>query len=212
MILAIESAVSGGSVSLLGDKTILGSWVGDRAVSTAESLLPAIDQLLADSGADTSDISRIAVSLGPGSYTGVRIGIATAAGLSRALRIPYIGVSGLHAVAAGCGPGFSGTVAFPFGKRDVVWESFLNGRATGKPEALSLNRFELLLGQLSANVFVHSDLWESIYAAGHKWSIRDIGKDLSKYVALAGTSDPSSPTLEPIYVQRSEPGPILSKK
>jgi len=66
----------------------------------AARIVGAIDALLADAGVQRQDIVAIVVGVGPGSYTGVRIGIATAKGLARALSVPLHGGSTLAAIAA----------------------------------------------------------------------------------------------------------------
>ncbi len=67
----------------------------------ASTVLVLIEQLLEESGAGWEGIDRIAVGVGPGTFTGLRIGIATAQGLARARNIPLVGISTLHALALG---------------------------------------------------------------------------------------------------------------
>ena len=100
IVLAIEAAIRGGSVSLLDGETEILSWHGVTLVSRAEDLLVNISGILEQSGFDKSQIDMIAVSNGPGSFTGIRIGLATALGLKNSLGIPCFGVSLLAAVAA----------------------------------------------------------------------------------------------------------------
>ncbi len=65
----------------------------------AEHLLPMIDRLLAEAGVAIADVGRIAVDVGPGSFTGIRIAVATARGLGLALGVPVIGVDSLTLLA-----------------------------------------------------------------------------------------------------------------
>ena len=74
--------------------------LGERC-SRAQTLLEDVDALLRQAGAHPSDLDRLAVGLGPGSFTGVRIGLATARGLALSLDLPGSGVSTLAALAAG---------------------------------------------------------------------------------------------------------------
>jgi tRNA threonylcarbamoyladenosine biosynthesis protein TsaB len=66
-------------------------------------LLPLVEQALAEGGVTWEDVDRIAVGVGPGTFTGLRIGIATARGLAHARGLPLAGVSTLHALAAEAG-------------------------------------------------------------------------------------------------------------
>ncbi|MBV8467503.1 MAG: tRNA (adenosine(37)-N6)-threonylcarbamoyltransferase complex dimerization subunit type 1 TsaB [Burkholderiales bacterium] len=68
----------------------------------AEMALPEIQRLLADAGATVADLNGIAVSIGPGSFTGLRIGCGIAQGLAFGLDIPTVGVNTLAALAADC--------------------------------------------------------------------------------------------------------------
>ena len=74
--------------------------LGERC-SRAQTLLEDVDALLRQAGAHPSDLDRLAVGLGPGSFTGVRIGLAVARGLALSLDLPGSGVSTLAALAAG---------------------------------------------------------------------------------------------------------------
>jgi tRNA threonylcarbamoyl adenosine modification protein YeaZ len=74
--------------------------LGER-VSRAQTLLEDVDALLRQAGAHPADLGRLAVGLGPGSFTGVRIGLAAARGLALSLDLPGAGVSTLDALAAG---------------------------------------------------------------------------------------------------------------
>ena len=74
--------------------------LGERA-SRAQTLLEDVDALLRQAGAHPSDLDRLAVGIGPGSFTGVRIGLAVARGLALSLDLPGSGVSTLAALAAG---------------------------------------------------------------------------------------------------------------
>jgi tRNA threonylcarbamoyladenosine biosynthesis protein TsaB len=65
----------------------------------AERLMPMIEAALAEAGFSFSDIGRIAVTVGPGSFTGVRVGVAAARGLALALDIPAVGIGSLEALA-----------------------------------------------------------------------------------------------------------------
>ncbi|MDR2556582.1 MAG: tRNA (adenosine(37)-N6)-threonylcarbamoyltransferase complex dimerization subunit type 1 TsaB [Bacteroidales bacterium] len=90
-----------GSIVDVGNIKTLYSFVSDKKNEHASTLLLYIKQALTQTGVAFKDLSAIAVDIGPGSYTGLRIGIATAKGLAYALNIPVIGVSPLLAMACG---------------------------------------------------------------------------------------------------------------
>lgn len=101
LILNIETATGVCSVALARDGQLLGLKESDTKNSHASVLTLFIDEVIKTAGITLSDLDAIAVSEGPGSYTGLRIGVAAAKGLCYALEKPLIGVSTLRAMAIG---------------------------------------------------------------------------------------------------------------
>lgn len=99
-ILNIETATKNCSVSLAKNgKTILCKEIAEHGYSHAEKLHVFIEEILKETGIGITDLHAIAVSKGPGSYTGLRIGVSTAKGLCYALEIPLISVDPLQVLA-----------------------------------------------------------------------------------------------------------------
>jgi tRNA threonylcarbamoyladenosine biosynthesis protein TsaB len=99
-ILNIETATKNCSVSLAADgKTISCKEIAELGYSHAEKLHLFIEEVILEAGISLSDLKAIAVSQGPGSYTGLRIGVSAAKGLSYALQIPLIAVDTLASLA-----------------------------------------------------------------------------------------------------------------
>ena len=100
-ILNIETATKNCSVALAKDgKTILCKEIAEEGYSHAERLHVFIEEIIQETGITFQDISAIAVSQGPGSYTGLRIGVSAAKGLCYALGIPLIAVDTLQVLAS----------------------------------------------------------------------------------------------------------------
>ena len=100
-ILNIETATKNCSVALAKDgKTILCKEIAEEGYSHAERLHVFIDEIIKEVGITIQDLSAIAVSQGPGSYTGLRIGVSAAKGLCYALGIPLIAVDTLQVLAS----------------------------------------------------------------------------------------------------------------
>ena len=98
-ILGIETSLYAGSIAVSDGGKILGEYYFNTGPSHSEKLMSSIDWLLGELGMDKSELGGIAVSLGPGSFTSLRIGVAAAKGLSYALNIPITGVSTLELLA-----------------------------------------------------------------------------------------------------------------
>ena len=96
LVLAFDTATDRATSALVDDGEVLG-----ERVSRAATLLEDVDALLRQAGAQPSDLDALAVGIGPGSFTGIRIGLAAARGLALALDVPAAGVSTLDALAAG---------------------------------------------------------------------------------------------------------------
>jgi tRNA threonylcarbamoyladenosine biosynthesis protein TsaB len=96
LTLAFDTATSAATVALVGDGEVLG-----EAVSRAVRVLEDADGLFRQSGAAPTELTGVVVGTGPGSFTGIRMGIAAARGLSLALDVPVAGVSTLAALMEG---------------------------------------------------------------------------------------------------------------
>ena len=101
--LAIETSTPAGSVALGRGQQLLAEIVLGETSRHSEQLLTAIEQLFHFAAASRSELGRIVVGGGPGSFTGLRIAAATAKGLAAALDLPVLAYSGLLTVAAGTG-------------------------------------------------------------------------------------------------------------
>lgn len=99
IILALDTTAVTASVALLDNEKVIASFDIHNKLTHSEKLLPMIDEVLKNSGYTIDEVELIAVSKGPGSFTGVRIGVATAKGLAFSKGLSIIGVSALEAMA-----------------------------------------------------------------------------------------------------------------
>ncbi len=98
-ILALESSATAASVALCEDEALIAQSFRDTGLTHSQTLLPMTEELLAHCGLTVADLDLIAVAAGPGSFTGLRIGVATAKGLAWAAQLPCAGCSTLEAMA-----------------------------------------------------------------------------------------------------------------
>lgn len=99
LILGIESTAKAASAALVRDGVLIGQYFQCSGLTHSATLLPMAESLLASTGTDKAELDAVAVARGPGSFTGVRIGVAAVKGLCWALEKPAIGVSTLEAMA-----------------------------------------------------------------------------------------------------------------
>ena len=103
LILAFETSAKAGSVALLDEKKLLGESYQNTGLTHSQTLMVMAEDLLKQCGKAVSAITAVAVAEGPGSFTGVRIGVAAAKGFAWGGRLPCYGVSTLEAMAESLG-------------------------------------------------------------------------------------------------------------
>ena len=101
MKLALDSSQNFGSIALAGQGKLIYSSFFSISITHSETLMPQVDYALKFCGCKPSDLEAVYFSQGPGSFTGLRIGLATWKGLAYANRRPIAGVSSLAAMAMG---------------------------------------------------------------------------------------------------------------
>ena len=190
IVLAIEAAIGGGSVAVLSDERVLGKWHGEGPAARSEQLLKVIGDLLDETSVSKSSISRVAVSNGPGSYTGIRIGIATAMGLSHALSIPVAGISALRAIAF-CYDEPNKLIVLPIGRSGYCWQVFSGSGEDAKHEPPASGNAEALLEGISrypdTPVIAHAAAIPDIssFSGNNAGSIVDFGYDVAVSIGTA---------------------------
>lgn len=101
ILLSIDTSGPACSAALLADDRLLGEIVINSALTHSETIMPAVDDLLSRENLTCADVDLFAVAAGPGSFTGVRIGVCAAKGMAHATGKPCARVNSLDALAAG---------------------------------------------------------------------------------------------------------------
>jgi tRNA threonylcarbamoyladenosine biosynthesis protein TsaB len=135
-LLALETATSPGSVALLRGGGVAVERALPAGRATAETLLPEIDALLAAAGVPIAAIRGFAISIGPGSFTGLRIGVATLKGLAFGAPQPVAAVPSLAALALRAPPGPGPAIALLDARRGQVYAAGYTGPGSLAPDAL----------------------------------------------------------------------------
>lgn len=116
-ILAIDTSNYALGVALLEENQVLGEYITNLKKNHSVRIMPAIHTLMNDCERVPADLTKIVVAKGPGSYTGVRIGVTIAKTLAWTLNIPLVGISSLEILASGTGRYFDGNVSPLFDAR-----------------------------------------------------------------------------------------------
>jgi tRNA threonylcarbamoyladenosine biosynthesis protein TsaB len=187
LVLAFDTATEAATSALVDGSEVLG-----ERTSRALTILEDVDALLRQAGARPPDLEGIAVGTGPGSFTGVRIGLATARGLSLALDVGVAGVSTLDALAAGA----PGALPVIDARRREI---FVGGSV---PQALAPSELELEPGTVCVGDGAVR-YRETLEAAGAEIPPDDDERHVPRarfHAALAHTFGPAE-LVEPIYVR-----------
>ena len=181
IVLAIDTAGPRLQLALLRDDAV-DTLVEPMAQGQAERIFPAIDELLALTGTTYADLTRLAVTTGPGSFTGLRIGLAAARGLGLALEIPVIGVPTLFAISLG-GPAKAFTVGLDAKRGEAYAQSF---RGPGTPAD-------------GARLVAIGEIADAV--------ITDAQVPIEALARFATTADPSNFPPDPAYIRDADAKP-----
>lgn len=142
--LAIDTATSQVSVAVVVDGRVAAGEVGGGAVRHVEQLVPLIDRVVAAAPGGRAGITQIVVGVGPGPFTGLRVGLVTAQVIGQVLGVPVIGAGTLDGAlveldetAAGTGGRLvtgRRTIVLPARRREVYWARFADGRRVAGPD------------------------------------------------------------------------------
>ncbi len=223
-LLAVETSTLYGSVALFEGETMLAELTYRAAQTHSKQLMATIDKVLSLGGIEAHKLEAIAVSLGPGSFTALRIGVATAKSLAHILDIPMVGRLSLDILAEGCGAYDGRIICLIEVKKGELFIRKYESKALEKNamDDISIIAIKdlpgvLKTGDLVVGEFIHrqAPLAEAICSA--KAIIAPIELALPRASVLArmamgnlkrGEAD-SYLTLEPVYIKMP---PIKTKK
>ena len=148
MILAVDTCLAASSIAVLDGETVRAARSEPMTRGHQERIAVLAREVMAEAGVRFPDLTRIAVTVGPGSFTGLRVGLSFAKGLATALSIPCVGINSLEALAATSGA--SGFVAGVLDAKmgQVYLQVFDGGKALMAPDALEIGVAAARLAEL----------------------------------------------------------------
>jgi tRNA threonylcarbamoyl adenosine modification protein YeaZ len=216
ILLAIDTAASLCAASIHDSEAgaELGREVLDIGKGHAERLIGVIESALGRAGLAYADLDRVGVSIGPGSFTGVRVGVATARGLALALSIPAIGVNTLEALAAEAHGDFPSKhiLAVIDGRRGDLYCAVhaSDGSVLSAPAAISVADAVSLARRHDAALAGNGG--DAILAAAGNHPPLDTGlhnatADIGFYARLAAGREASNEKPKPLYLRGADAKP-----
>jgi tRNA threonylcarbamoyladenosine biosynthesis protein TsaB len=222
-VLAIETASRAGSVSLFENGVEVTSLRAEAGLSQSVTLIALVDKALKAAGTSVTEIDSLVCATGPGSFTGLRIGLATVKGLSVSLNVPCVGVPTLHAVALKAGPSDCTLALLPAGRGEYFAQLLKVGPVNRilelsraihvKPDDLFLQlseRAELLVSHCDLEGEMRSPVDHA--AMDHPlWEVKAVSGALSTSVGALGLVALEEGRLVPaeklgaLYVRPSDP-------
>jgi tRNA threonylcarbamoyladenosine biosynthesis protein TsaB len=148
IVLALDTCLDACSLAVLDGGIVRAQASHPMGRGHQEALAPLGQAVMAQAGLAFSDIDRIGVTIGPGSFTGLRVGLAFAKGLGAALSIPVVGIGTLAALAEAHGDDLT-FAAIDARRGQVYLQAFAGGRALMAPDALDLTTAAARLAELS---------------------------------------------------------------
>lgn len=221
LILAFETSAKAGSVALLEDGKLLAESYQNTGLTHSQTVMSMAQALLESCGYTAKDLGAVAVAAGPGSFTGVRIGVAAAKGLAWGGQIPCYGVSTLEAMARNLGVHNGIVLPVMDARKSQVYNGVFraeNGVLTRLTEdrAISLEDLEKELQNAESPIFLVGDgstlcyntLKEAVpglvLPPEHRMHQRAAGVGLVAYEMIARGEPGDGASLQPNYLRLSQ--------
>lgn len=228
LVLSMDCSSKVLTVALLNENSLLGEYALNNKKEHSALLMPMVDNLLKSCKVSISDIDGYVISKGPGSFTGLRIGMATVKGLSFGSDKPYISVSSLDALGYSLST-FDGIICpIMDALRDNVYTALYENNLAGfervlEPTSMELEELLTLLSEKKTKVIFTGDALEkhkeyikanfknAYFAPNHLSIIRasSLG-ELGLKLLQAGTFD--NPSSAPIYLKKPQAERELEKR
>ena len=221
LILAFETTAKSGSVALLENGKLLAESYQNTGLTHSQTLMVMAEDMLKAAGKTVADVTAVAVAEGPGSFTGVRIGVAAAKGMSWGAQLPCYGISTLEAMAVSLGVYQGYVCACMDARRNQVYNAIFqveNGelKRISEDRAIALSDLKTELQHLDGPVYLVGDgaalahknlsaeLENLILPPEHRRHQRASGVALAALAAMERGESADGAALQPNYLRLSQ--------
>ncbi|WP_136657575.1 tRNA (adenosine(37)-N6)-threonylcarbamoyltransferase complex dimerization subunit type 1 TsaB [Nitratireductor sp. XY-223] len=192
------------------NSAVLGRAVEDIGRGHAERLFPVIGAALHEAGVSYRDLRRLGVSVGPGSFTGVRVGVSAMRGLALALSCPIVGITAFEALILDVPKGRPVLIIQDARRGEVFVQLFDDeGRAANAPAALSFEAAAALAQSAGAGLYGSGAPLVADTANGADLEILgDVAAaDIASYARCAASKPPAGEAPKPLYLRAADAKP-----
>ncbi|MBO5317245.1 MAG: tRNA (adenosine(37)-N6)-threonylcarbamoyltransferase complex dimerization subunit type 1 TsaB [Oscillospiraceae bacterium] len=221
LLLAFETSAKAGSVALYRDGCLLAEAYENTGLTHSQTLMTMAEAMLKNSGFTPQQVEAVAVAAGPGSFTGVRIGVAAAKGFAWGGELPCYGVSTLEAMALGFGTWEGTVVCVMDARRNQVYNALFSARdghltRLCEDRAISLEELAEALEKIPGPLYLVGDGSRVCYNAlsrqlarlvmppEHRMHQRAAGVALAAAKKIAAGENGDGAALEPNYLRLSQ--------
>ena len=205
-LLGLDTSLGACQAAVLDGEAVRASASEPMLRGHQERLAPMVQEVMNAAGLPFSALDRIGVTVGPGSFTGVRVGLAFAKGLALALNIPLIGLGTLEALAASVEPEGRVAAVIDAKRGQVYLQGFQDGRPLDEPQALPLDQARERLVRMKPGIVVGpgAGLFEGLDGA----RIAPLpAPDAAAMARLAASAGASERPPRPIYLRAPDARP-----
>lgn len=190
-----------------GSDTMLGEASDMIGKGHAEHLMGIVDRVLAQAGKKLAMVERIAVTIGPGSFTGIRVGVAAARGFALALKIPTVGITTLETMAAAARlktPGRAVLAAMDAKRGEIYLQSFsAEGQPLDDPRAVTIEEAQAFAASFDGDITGSATpILKPGATGGHSNTF-----PISIVARLGAAADPNSGKPKPLYLRGPDAKP-----
>lgn len=214
LVLAVDTATSAviaglAQLSVAGEPDLLAERVTVTARAHGELLMPSVGEVMASAGVGMRDLDAVVCGAGPGPFTGLRIGMVTAAALGDGLGVPVYPVCSLDAIAYRAGAGSPLLVITDARRREVYWARYAAGRRTSGPAVDRPAALAETLGSHDTVVGSGAALYAEVFgSAADPAAPRhpDVAALIKPVLPVLRAEEPA-PLLAPLYLRRPDAVP-----
>ena len=212
VVLAFDTSAAHCAAALLSGDRVLAQRTDAMARGQAEHLMPMLAAMLAERGLVWRDLGLLAVGVGPGNFTGIRIGVSAARGLALSLGLPAIGVSNFDVMRAAAVVDAPTQIISLAAPRDEVYlQPFAQGRASAPPRLIDLSDPPADLAAAPGTQVIGHAANRVARALGltqaHEATLSDVGLHIARIAQARHAAGDPTPRPAPLYVRSADAAP-----